>query len=231
MKTWNDDVDTDENDEMDDDRPKLGRILPIVDSMEWVQRICDAGGVSDIQLRIKGEKSKDPLYVSQIVAACQEICAKSGVRLWINDHWKAAVDSGCFGVHVGQEDLARCIESGGLEILQEKRIALGISTHSFGELAVALGIRPSYISLGPVFATTSKNVRFHPQGLGTVQTWRNLIPPDIPLVAIGGIGDADTAARVRAAGAGCVAVIGAITGSTNLEDVRNSMQNLHLAMR
>jgi hydroxymethylpyrimidine kinase/phosphomethylpyrimidine kinase/thiamine-phosphate diphosphorylase len=221
----------DDDDETDDDRPSLGRILPIVDSIEWVQRLCDAGGVSDIQLRIKGENSNDPLYVSEMVATCQEICSKSGVRLWINDHWKAAVESGCFGVHVGQEDLFRCMEAGGLEILHEKHIALGISTHSFGELAVALGVRPSYISLGPIFATTSKNVRFHPQGLGTIQKWRELIPSDTPLVAIGGIGDADTAARVRAAGAGCVAVIGAITSRTNLEDVRNSMQSLNLAMQ
>jgi thiamine monophosphate synthase len=44
-----------------------------------------------------------------------------------------------------------------------------------------------------------------------VRKWRQLINPDIPLVAIGGIGDADTATRVKEAGADCAAVIGAVT--------------------
>jgi thiamine monophosphate synthase len=51
--------------------------------------------------------------------------------------------------------------------------------------------------------------------LETVSKWRQLIPPDTPLVAIGGIGDAETAGLVRSAGADCVAVIGAVTHSDN----------------
>jgi hydroxymethylpyrimidine kinase/phosphomethylpyrimidine kinase/thiamine-phosphate diphosphorylase len=199
-----------EPDDVDDDGvPTLGRILPIVDTVEWVARLAQTPGVTDIQLRIKDET--DPDRISERVKACQEICQTAGVRLWINDHWEAAVEAGCFGVHVGQEDLVKLMNKGGIDQLRGKNVALGISTHSYGELAAALGIKPSYISCGPVFATASKQVNFDPQGLGIVTKWRQLIPPNIPFMTIGGIGNVETAEQNKEAGADCIAVIGAVT--------------------
>jgi hydroxymethylpyrimidine kinase/phosphomethylpyrimidine kinase/thiamine-phosphate diphosphorylase len=198
------------NQHSDDNRPVLGRILPIVNTGDWVEQLCQVPeGVTDIQLRIKDET--DPAKILEIVQRSQTACKAAGIRLWINDYWEAAVEAGVFGVHVGQEDLVKCVDKGGLEAMRAANIAFGISTHSYGELAAALGVKPSYISLGPVFATSSKNVGFDPQGLQTVRKWRQLINPDMPLVAIGGIGDADTATRVKEAGADCAAVIGAVT--------------------
>ncbi len=46
-----------------------------------------------------------------------------------------------------------------------------------------------------------------------------MIPPNIPLVAIGGIGDARTAKIVKGAGADSVAVIGAITKAEDIKDI------------
>jgi thiamine-phosphate diphosphorylase len=198
----------------DDSIPVLGRILPIVDTVDWVERLAKTPGVTDIQLRIKDEK--DPDKIVERVETCQELCEVTGVRLWINDHWEAAVKAGCFGVHVGQEDLVKCMKAGGLDKLRENNVALGISTHSYGELAAALGVKPSYISLGPVFATSSKKVQFDPQGLGIVAKWRQLIPPSIPFVTIGGIGDVASAKQNRNAGADCIAVIGAVTGAEDI---------------
>jgi thiamine-phosphate diphosphorylase len=155
------------------------------------------------------------------------MCRDANIRLWINDYWQAAIKAKCFGVHVGQEDLTKCIKAGGLDQLIKHNLALGISTHSYGELAVALGVNPSYISLGPVFGTSSKKVAFDPQGLAIVARWRQLIPSDIPLITIGGIGDPDTARQNKEAGADCVAVIGAVTQS---EDVATSVRQLNDAM-
>merc|ERR1712194_879133 len=106
-------------------------------------------------------------------------------------------------------------------------MALGISTHSYAELSAALGMKPSYISLGPVFATKSKSVQFNPQGLPIVSKWRQLIPSSIPFVAIGGINDAGLAKHVHEAGADCTAVIGAVTKS---EDVELAVAHLNDAM-
>lgn len=199
----------------DDNRPMLGRILPVVDTVEWVERLAQTPGVTDIQLRIKDES--DPKKILQKSCQCQELCQAAGIRLWINDHWEAAVEVGCFGVHVGQEDLVKCIQTGGVEAMRKRGMALGISTHSYAELSAALGMKPSYVSMGPVFATMSKSVKFKPQGLPIVSKWRQLIPPDIPFVAIGGINDAGLAKQVRDAGADCVAVIGAVTSAKHVD--------------
>ncbi len=208
-----------------DDIPALGRILPIVDSVEWVKRLAGTAGITDIQLRIKDMEDSD--LIAQRVAICQQLCENHGVRLWVNDHWEAALKAGCFGVHVGQEDLMKCAKAGGLEKLRGANLALGISTHSYGELAAALAVNPSYISLGPIFATKSKSVQFDPQGLGTVAKWRNLIPPSIPFVTIGGINDENTAKQNREAGADCIAVIGAVT---NADDMPAVVARLNEAM-
>ena len=208
----------------EDDEETLGRILPIVDNVEWIERLCKTPGVTDLQLRVKGEK--DPARILKQVQQAQDVCKTAGVRLWINDHWEAAQAAGCYGVHVGQEDLHRlCANEKDLETI--KGMAFGISTHSYGELSAALGLRPSYVSLGPVFATSSKKVQFDPQGLTTVTKWRELIPAEIPLVCIGGIGDAATARKVQKAGADCVAVIGAVTQAS---DTTQAVQELNEAM-
>jgi len=205
---------------------KLGPILPIVDTIEWIERLAPNSEITDIQLRIKNEN--DPSVIQDIVQKAQDICASHNTRLWINDHYKAAIAvKGVFGVHLGQEDLKKCYDEGGLDLMKENNLALGISTHSFGELAVAIGLKPTYISLGPVFATNSKNVNFDPQGLSTVTQWRNLIHDEIPLVAIGGINNGDSAKLVKDAGADCVAVIGAITKA---DDTDVAIEKLTYAM-
>jgi len=212
--------------------PTLGRIIPIVDTLERIKHLClhrsqpDGDGITDVQLRIK-DATLDATEIASLVHACQAVCTDAGVRLWINDYWRDAVRAGCFGVHLGQEDLRRCVEEGGLGCMREGGVALGISTHSYAELAVACGIGPSYVSLGPVFSTRSKDVGFRPQGLETVGLWRRLIDRGVPLVAIGGIDDADIARKVREAGADCVAVIGAVTRA---DDVGSAVRKLVAAM-
>jgi hydroxymethylpyrimidine kinase/phosphomethylpyrimidine kinase/thiamine-phosphate diphosphorylase len=206
--------------------PALGRILPIVDTVEWIEQLVSTPGIEDIQLRFKD--TTDYAIILDRIKRSSDLCQSAGVRLWINDHWKAAIEAGgCFGIHLGQEDLASCVDAGGLDLIRDAGLAFGVSTHSYSELCAALGVRPSYISLGPVFSTQSKDVKFDPQGLETVRQWRSLIPPDIPLIAIGGIGNADVAKVVREAGAECSAVIGAVTKAT---DVKKAVEDLNAAM-
>eukprot|EP01082_Thalassiosira_pseudonana_P004543 g4236.t1 g4236 contig15:616483-618315(+) len=204
----------------------LGRILPIVDTVEWIEQLVATPGITDIQLRFKD--TSDYATILDRIKRSQQLCKSAGVHLWINDHWKEAIEAGdCFGIHLGQEDMAACVEEGGLEKIRSAGLAFGVSTHSYSELSAALGVYPSYISLGPVFQTASKDVKFDPQGLETVRQWRRLIPANIPLVAIGGISNADIAKVVREAGAECAAVIGAVTKA---KDVKQSVEDLNNAM-
>jgi thiamine-phosphate diphosphorylase len=209
-----------------DNAAPLGKILPIVDTIDLLENVISTGGVTDIQLRFKD--TTDHATILDRIRQAQTLCQQHGVHLWINDYWQPAVEAGgCFGIHLGQEDLASCIASGGLESIRSAGLAFGISTHSYSELSAALGVNPSYISLGPVFRTSSKDVKFDPQGLQTVKQWRMLIPPEVPLVAIGGIGDERVAGVVRGAGADCVAVIGAVT---QVKDVKAAVDKLNEAM-
>ena len=76
-------------------------------------------------------------------------------------------------------------------------------------------MRPSYISLGPIYATSSKDVsKWEPQGTERVAHWRRLLPPSTPLVAIGGV-SLERAPGVLAAGADGIAVIAAVTQASD----------------
>ena len=120
----------------------LGRILPIVDTVEWIERLVSTPGITDVQLRFK-DTSNYATILDRIQRA-QALCKSNGVRLWINDHWNAAIKAGgCFGVHLGQEDLASCVDAGGLDLMRSSGLAFGVSTHSYSELAAASGVRPS----------------------------------------------------------------------------------------
>lgn len=154
-----------------------------------VQKLLSLG-VRDIQLRVKGAS---PEVLDAEVARAAQACRDAGGRLWVNDFWQAAVKHATYGVHLGQEDL----EAGGREALRSISAAglrLGLSTHSFSELAKATAVRPSYISIGPVFETTSKKVAFSPRGAGLVKAWKAVI--DVPLITIGGI-TLETAPEVK----------------------------------
>lgn len=166
-------------------RPKMHcRPLPtpsLVNHRRRVERLLSLG-VRDVQLRIKGA---NPDELDAEVARAERACRASGGRLWVNDFWRAAIKHGTYGVHLGQEDL-RAVSGEALREISEAGLRLGVSTHSYLELARALAVRPSYISLGPVFETRSKNVAFSPRGAELVRVWKALV--DVPLVAIGGIG-------------------------------------------
>jgi len=182
-------------------------LLPIMDTSARVATVVEAGA-KDVQLRLKGVSGE--MLLNEVREA-QRVCAANGARLWVNDHWETALACGAYGVHIGQEDLS-AMSMTELERIASAGVRLGVSTHSYSELARAIAVRPSYISLGPVFQTSSKRVDFSPQGLLTVSRWRKLIPADTPFMAIGGISK-DVAPSVLEAGADSIAVISALTES------------------
>jgi hydroxymethylpyrimidine kinase/phosphomethylpyrimidine kinase/thiamine-phosphate diphosphorylase len=169
---------------------------PIVPRASWVRPLAELG-VKTIQLRIK-DLSGDLLECE--IADAITAAKSSGTQLFINDYWELALKYGAFGVHLGQEDLA----SADVTRLRLSGIRLGISTHSYFEAAVAHGIRPSYIALGPIFPTTCKSMRFGPQGFERVKEWRRMLP--YPLVAIGGLSP-EHRQRLKECGAEGFAVI------------------------
>jgi len=197
--------------------PDEWNVLPIVETAEWVERLVDLG-VKDIQIRMKDVSEE---HIDGEVGRAQAACAAGDARLWVNDHWKQAVKHQTYGVHLGQEDLVANLD--GIAKIAEAGLRLGLSTHCYEELARALAVRPSYISLGPIYPTSSKKVRFGPQGLETLKEWRKLV--NTPLIAIGGI-SFERAPEVIQAGSDSIAVISAITKSDSIAAAVKQWQEL-----
>ena len=177
-------------------------IYPVVDSVGWIKKLLPLG-VTTIQLRIKEGPSDD---IEQQILDAVRYCASRKVRLFINDHWVLAIKHGAYGVHLGQED----IETADLHAIADAGLRLGLSSHCWSEVARALAIKPGYLALGPIYATTSKEMPWVPQGAAAVQQWVDLFDGTIPLVAIGGI-DIARARILKRTGVGSVAMISAIT--------------------
>jgi hydroxymethylpyrimidine kinase / phosphomethylpyrimidine kinase / thiamine-phosphate diphosphorylase len=176
-------------------------VYAVVDSAAWLQRVL-AAGIRTVQLRIKDAQAPD--LAAQIADAVATARAVPGAQLFINDHWQLALTHGAYGVHLGQEDLAQV----DLAALQQAGVRLGLSTHSYWEVARAWGVRPSYIACGPLFPTQSKSMPWLAQGLGNARYWAQTLP--VPVVGIGGI-DVGRMADVAATGVAGAAVISAIT--------------------
>jgi len=180
---------------------KLG-LYPVLPNADWVERVLDFG-VKTVQLRSKQPKS--PALVREI-----ERCVAAGRRhdaqVFINDHWREAIDAGAYGVHLGQEDL----RDADLSAIAAAGVRLGLSTHGYYEMLTALHFRPSYLALGAVFPTTTKAMPTEPQGLARLARYVKLLDGVVPLVAIGGI-DGSVLADVLATGVGSAAVVRAVT--------------------
>ncbi|EKO3656466.1 thiamine phosphate synthase [Vibrio metschnikovii] len=216
-------------------------LYPVVDNIAWVESLLKLG-INTLQLRIKNPQQVD--LEQQIVRAI-ELGRQYQAQVFINDYWPLALKHGAFGVHLGQEDL----QSADLDALAKANIHLGLSTHGYFELLTALKIRPSYIALGHIFPTTTKQMPSRPQGLVRLalyqqlvdsnSDYRYLVPAsaldqqltierdstikgELPTVAIGGI-DLTNIQSVVECGVASVAVVRAITEA---DDVHAAVKHL-----
>ena len=186
--------------------PRALGLYAVLPSAEWVGRMARAG-VPTVQLRFK---SDDTAAIAREVQAAVAAVQGTGARLFINDHWQAAIDAGAYGVHVGQEDLD-ALQGTQLNAIRASGLRLGVSTHGYAEMVRAHAVQPSYIALGAVFPTTLKRMATAPQGLARLQAYVQLMQ-QYPLVAIGGIA-AEQFAPVLATGVGSIAVVRALVNA------------------
>ena len=193
-------------------------LYPVVDDVEWIERLLKLG-INTVQLRIKNPQQAD---LEQQVARSIELGREHNAQVFINDYWQLALKHGAFGVHLGQED----IEESNLSQLSLAGIKIGLSTHGYYELLRIVQINPSYIALGHIFPTTTKQMPSKPQGLVRLSLYQQLIDTipyteeltGYPTVAIGGI-DQSTAAQVWDCGVSSLAVVRAITLAEDPQEV------------
>jgi thiamine-phosphate pyrophosphorylase len=165
-----------------------------------------SGGARLLQLRAKTLESGPFL---ELTASIAEDVAAAGGRLIVNDRADIAVLARAAGVHVGQDDLhPRAVR----EIVGRDAI-VGVSTHTVEQIIESLGEPISYLAIGPVFSTATKDTGYAHVGLTLVERAASLAAArHVPVVAIGGI-TLDTAASVLAAGAVSLAIISDLLGA------------------
>jgi thiamine-phosphate pyrophosphorylase len=185
---------------------------------------CAAGGADCIQLRAK-EVPDDRLFA--LAVEFVDICREMGALSIINDRVDIAAASGADGVHLGQNDLP----TEQVRRLQLTPLIVGKSTHSLAELERTAplddgrggpqptrpGALPSYVSLGPVFATPTKP-KIDVAGFDYVrQGLERLAGTGVGHVAIGGI-TRENVDQVIRAGAERIAVCWAVTHARDPAD-------------
>ena len=155
------------------------------------------GGATFLQIRSKHQPS------GRFLGLCDAVVARAlvyGATVIVNDRVDLALLAGADGVHVGQDDLP---VAAARRVLGDAAI-VGLSTHDDAQLRAALDTRATYLAVGPVFGTVTKDTGYAAVGLERVRATRRA--SDRPVVAIGGI-TLDNAASVVEAGASTVAII------------------------
>ncbi len=122
-----------------------------------------------------------------------------GARVIVNDRADIARMADADGVHVGQEDL----EVEAARAVVGEHAIVGLSTHTREQVDAALSTSASYVAVGPIFTTATKDTGYDARGLDLVAYAAGR---GKPIVAIGGI-TLERAPDVIAAGAAAVAVI------------------------
>ncbi|MFO1188555.1 MAG: thiamine phosphate synthase [Alphaproteobacteria bacterium] len=156
----------------------------------------DAGDVACVQLRLKGIADDE---IRRAAHALRPIVQDRDVAFILNDRPDLAAETGCDGVHIGQEDASYAEAR---RILGDDAI-VGVTCHNSLDLAKrAAESGADYVAFGAFYPTTTKDPKTQAD-LDTLHWWATFMT--VPCVAIGGI-TAGNAAPLIAAGADFIAV-------------------------
>ncbi len=195
-------------------------IYPVVDSIEWLEKLLPFN-LKIIQLRLKNVSSSK---LPRLVKIAVNLFKNTQTRLFINDHWQDAIEIGAYGVHLGQEDFA-ALTPKQKQIIKDSGIRLGLSSHGMYEYLLAEQESPSYIAMGAIFPSSSKNMSNQIQGIDRLKEICE-IKNNIPLVAIGGINQTNLTSVLSTRVSG-VAVISAITQSNQFKETLADMLKIY----
>ena len=169
------------------------------------------GGVKAVQLREKNFGIRELL---DLAYRMRVLTASHGARLFINDRVDVAVAVGADGVHLARTSMP--VQAA--RKASEKRLMIGVSTHSLKEAQQAEVDGADFITLGPVYETSSKMQYGRPIGIHLLsEAAGNCM---IPVFAIGGI-KIGSIQEVLEQGAYGAALISAILTA---EDIQNTTE-------
>jgi len=177
-------------------------------------------GVDLIQIR---EKDLEARALSECVHAAVAAARGAATRILVNDRLDVALATGAAGVHLGESSLPLGAVS---EWRRETGTALmiGVSRHSLESCLQAEREGADYILFGPVFATPSKDRFGPPQGLERLARVCDSVK--LPVLAIGGVTEANAGSCI-AAGAVGIAAIRLFQGVEDLVAVVSRLRQLN----
>jgi thiamine-phosphate pyrophosphorylase len=175
--------------------------LPTIGDLTWVAQEAIAGGADVIQYREKGIQDRELLRRARELRI---VTARARVPMIMNDRPDLARLAGCDGVHLGQEDVT---------IRDARRILgaatqIGVSTHDREQLDAAVFSAATYLGVGPVFPSPTKEFS-EPELAGLSFVRLAAETTGLPWFAIGGI-NGKNVDRVLEAGATRIAVSSAV---------------------
>jgi thiamine-phosphate pyrophosphorylase len=175
--------------------------LKTLGDLTWVVGEALAGGADVIQYREKGLPDRELLKRAREVRI---LTAQARVPFILNDRVDLARLASCDGVHVGQEDLS---------VRDARRIMgaaahIGVSTHDPEQFDAAILAGASYLGVGPVFSSPTKDFS-EPELAGLTFVGLASETTGLPWFAIGGINE-NNLDRVLEAGATRIAVSSAV---------------------
>jgi thiamine-phosphate pyrophosphorylase len=173
-----------------------------------------AAGVRLVQLR---EKDLGSRRLYELALEFRRQTEALGALLIINDRLDIALAAGADGVHLGQDDLpVSAARRLGPELL------IGTSTHSLEEALAAQEAGASYVNIGPIFATQTKEAV---TPLGPEMIDRIAPQLRIPWTTMGGIKKSNID-QVISRGARHPAVITAVTAATDPKTAAGELRQM-----
>jgi thiamine-phosphate pyrophosphorylase len=161
------------------------------------------GGVTAVQLRAKGATTIEQVRLARRL---KPVCQDAGVLFLVNDRVDVALAAEADGAHVGHQGEEDLLPADARRLLGPGAV-LGVSVGSAEEAARGEVAGVSYVSAGPMFATTTKSNAGPAAGESLLRVVRTATR--LPLIVIGGI-TAAAAPALFAAGADGVCVGSAI---------------------
>ena len=168
--------------------------------VDQLAEALDAGDVACVQLRLKPASDDE---IRRAADRLRPVAQERGVAFIMNDRPDLARETGCDGVHVGQEDAAYAEAR---RLLGPERV-VGVTCHASRHLAMeAAEAGADYVAFGAFFPSGTKAAKHHADP-EILRWWSELMT--VPCVAIGGITPENCRVLVEA-GADFLAVIGAV---------------------
>lgn len=176
-----------------------------------------AAGVKLIQLREKEMATRD---FTALAFAARKLTAASGALLIINDRPDIAMAVDADGVHLGQDDFPA---EHAVRLAPE--MIVGVSTHNEAEAVAAEKHGASYVNIGPVFPTATKEYPGEYIGLAGIDRISETI--SIDFTVMGGIKETHIPDLLEH-GARTIALVTAVTMA---DDPREAAGSLLRAIR